>query len=112
MASIRVVTEADYEDRVLQARGPVVVKFGSKTCGPCLLLGAALKDVAPEYADDEVQFFDVDVEESPAIAKQYGIMTIPVLLFVQAGEVKQRLTGNQSRNRLASLVEAHIAAGQ
>lgn len=108
MSQICPVTEADYESRVLHSSKPVVVKFGSKTCGPCLLLGAALKDIAPEYSDDEVQFFDVDVEEAPAIAKQYGIMAIPVLLFIQNGEVKQRFMGNQSRNRLSTLVEAHI----
>ena len=112
MSGISVVTDADYESRVLKATKPVVVKFGSKTCGPCILLAAALKDVAPEYSEDEVQFFDVDVEESPVTAKRYGIMTIPVLLLIQGGEVKQRFMGNQSRSKLTKLVESHIGGAQ
>jgi len=107
MSDIAVVSEANYPTQVLQAEGPVVVKFGSKTCGPCLMLGAALKDVAPDY-NDEVKFFDVDVEESPEVAKAYGIITIPVLLFIRDGEVRNRVMGNQMRGKLARMIDAHI----
>ena len=107
MSEIAVVTEAAYPAQVLQAEGPVIVKFGSKTCGPCLMLGAALKDLLPDYGD-EVKFFDVDVEESLEIAKSYGIVTIPVLLFIRNGEVKNRIMGNQTRGKLANMIDAHI----
>jgi thioredoxin 1 len=110
MSEIATVTEADYPTQVLKAEGPVVVKFGSQTCGPCMLLGAALKDVLPDYGD-EVRFFDVDVEQSPEVARMYGIVSIPVLLFIRDGEVLNRVMGNQSRGKLASLIDAHIEGG-
>lgn len=107
MADIEVVTESDYEDKAVNAEGPVLVKFGSKTCGPCLLLSAALKDLAPDYGD-EIRFLDVDVEVSPAIARRYGIVTIPVLLFMRGGEVRHRTMGNLTRGKLGQLIDAHI----
>ncbi|HWT54954.1 MAG TPA: thioredoxin family protein [Rhodocyclaceae bacterium] len=111
MADIEVATEADYEAKAIKAPGPIVVKFGSKTCGPCLLLSSALKDLSPDYGD-EVRFLDVDVEESPAIAKRYGIVTIPVLLFMRGGEVRHRTMGNLTRGKLSQLIDAHIDGGQ
>lgn len=110
MTNIAAVAESEYQTQVLQASGPVLVTFGSKTCGPCILLKAALKDVAPDYGD-EIKFFQVDVEESPAIAKEYGIMTIPVTLFLRDGEVMNRVMGNQTRNKLAQLIDSHIEGG-
>ncbi|WP_457326454.1 thioredoxin family protein [Roseateles sp. P5_E11] len=110
MSDIAVVSEASYPTQVLQAEGPVLVKFGSKTCGPCMMLGAALKDIAPDYGD-EIKLFDVDVEEAPGIAKQYGIVTIPVLLFLRNGEVQKRVMGNQTRGKLSQMIDAHIEGG-
>lgn len=109
MSDIAVVSETNYQDDVLQATVPVVVKFGTKSCGPCMLLGAALKDLAPDYGD-EVKFFDVDVEESPELARLYGIITIPVLLFIRGGEVRNRTIGNHTRGKLAGMIDAHIEA--
>lgn len=107
MSEIVVATENSYPAQVLQAEVPVIVKFGSKTCGPCMMLGAALRDLAPDYGD-EVKFFDVDVEASPVIAKSYGIVTIPVLLFIRNGEIRNRIMGNQTRGKLAKMIDEHI----
>lgn len=68
MVDIEVVIEVDYEVKVIKVLGLIVVKFGFKICGFCLLLSLVFKDFFLDYGD-EVWFFDVDVEELLVIVK-------------------------------------------
>ncbi|HEX7689941.1 MAG TPA: thioredoxin domain-containing protein [Burkholderiaceae bacterium] len=108
MDEFSVVPESDFAKSVLDSTAPVVVDFFSKTCGPCKLLEAALKDVAPDY-DGEIKVVKVDVEESPAVARQYSIQSVPTMLLFRKGRLTQRVLGNQTRSKLAELFDAHVA---
>jgi thioredoxin 1 len=99
------VTAKDFETVVLQSDVPVLADFTTPTCGPCILLAAALKDLQPEYGDD-IRFVKVNCETSPDLAQAYDIRSVPTVLLVRKGEIRRRLLGNQSRSVLSEALDA------
>src|SRR3990172_5991195 len=73
------VKSGEFETRVLQAQGPVVVDFWAEWCGPCRLMAPVIDQLAEEY-DGRIQFIEVDVDENPDVAMTYGVEGIPTLI--------------------------------
>ncbi len=86
------VTDAEFENKVLQSATPVVVDFWAPWCGPCKMIAPVLEKLAGEYGD-QVVIAKVNTDENPAWAMKYGIQGIPTLLFVAQGQVQDRLVG-------------------
>ena len=81
----------------------VVVDFFATWCGPCQILGPILSSVADEQTD--VQFFKVDVDECPATSKQFGVMSIPTLVFLKNGKELTRSVGLISHDDIVDLID-------
>ncbi len=86
------VTEESFESAVLGADSPVVVDFWAPWCGPCRSFAAALDEVADELPET-LTVAKVNVDENQALARQFGVMSIPTLLFVDRGEVLGTFSG-------------------
>ncbi|HUU27479.1 MAG TPA: thioredoxin [archaeon] len=78
------ITDADFEQKVLQAEGFAVVDFWATWCGPCLHMAPALESFAEANAG-KVKVFKLDVDENPKTAQKYGIRSIPTLIFFKDG---------------------------
>lgn len=98
MAILSLTTE-NFEEKLAQAGKPVLVDFWAEWCGPCKMIAPSLAEIAVELAD-KVQIAKVNIDESPELAAQYGVRSIPTLLMFKKGEVTANMVGAAPKNRL------------
>lgn len=103
------VTDSNFENAVLKSSLPVVVDFWAPWCGPCRMVLPMMEEIAKEYAD-KIIVAKVNTDEQTERAMDYRVTTIPTLLFVKNGEVRQRHSGTLSGEKLREMVDALIAA--
>jgi thioredoxin 1 len=87
MAQIKEVTDATFEQEVLQSGVPTVVDFWAAWCGPCKMVAPEMEKLAAKY-DGKVAVVKVDVDANPGLSKAFNIMSIPTIAFFP-GEGKQ-----------------------
>ena len=101
------LTEENFETAVLKADRPVLVDFWATWCGPCQMLGPVLAEVAEEKKE-VLAVGKVNVDDSPALAARYGIMSIPALLLFKNGEVVGSSVGYVAKPELEAFVSGHL----
>lgn len=100
-------SDKDFETKVEKASGPSVVDFWAPWCGPCRALAPLFEEAAAAYGD-RVSFVKVNVDECPRTAARFGIRSIPTVLFVEAGKVKETSVGLMSKGELAAFIERNM----
>ena len=101
------VSDADFEAQVLKATEPVVVDFWAEWCGPCKMIAPALEEIAGSL-NGKVKIVKLNVDESPATAQKYGIMSIPTLMLFKNGELASRQVGAQPKAKLEQWITAAV----
>ncbi|MFD1828974.1 MULTISPECIES: thioredoxin [Streptomyces] len=85
-------TDADFEAVVLKSDKPVLVDFWAAWCGPCRQIAPSLEAISEEQAD-KITVVKLNIDENPATAAKYGIMSIPTMNVYQGGEVVKTIVG-------------------
>ena len=101
------VSDANFEAEVLKATGPVVVDFWAEWCGPCRMIAPALEEIAGVMGD-KVKIVKLNVDENPAVATKYGIMSIPTLMMFKNGELASRQVGAAPKQKLQQWITAAV----
>ena len=98
--------ERNYDEALVAAEGVMMVDFWAEWCGPCRAIGPVLEDLA-RSSNGTVTLAKVNVDENPGLAARYGIRSIPTILFVKDGKVRDQVVGavpkSQIQAKLASL---------
>ena len=103
------VCDSDFEAQVLKSIEPVVVDFWAEWCGPCKMIAPALDEIAGSLGD-KVKIVKLNVDESPATAQKYGIMSIPTLMIFKGGELASRQVGAAPKQKLEQWITSAAAA--
>lgn len=103
------LTDDNFEDEVLNADQPVLVDFWATWCGPCRQIAPVIEDLADEFAG-RAKVAKLDVDNNPQTPQEYGVRSIPTLLFFKDGEVADQLIGAMGKKPLKEKLEA--LAGQ
>ena len=101
------VTEATFDQAVLKASGPVVVDFWAEWCGPCRMIGPALEEISNSL-DGKVKILKLNVDENPATAAKYGVMSIPTLMLFKGGQLASRQVGAAPKQKLEQWITASV----
>ncbi len=92
------VTEQTFESEVLGSEKPVLVDFWAEWCGPCHAVAPVLDQIADEHSDLKVVKLNID--EEPAIAQRYGVMSIPTLILFKDGEPRATAVGAMPKSMI------------
>ena len=93
------VSDTNFDAEVLKSKEPVVVDFWAEWCGPCKMIAPALEEIAGSL-NGKVKIVKLNVDENPATAQKYGIMSIPTLMLFKNGELASRQVGAAPRQKL------------
>jgi thioredoxin 1 len=107
MTDVKYVTESDFQQEVISAELPVLVDFTAVWCQPCKMIEPIVKQLAGEW-EGKVKVVKLDADQNPNIMMQYGVMGIPTLMLFKGGEVKERMTGFQPKEKLSAKVTPHF----
>lgn len=101
------ITEAQFPEAVLNRSGLTLVDFWAPWCGPCRMLAPTLEKVAAERGD-QVKIVKVNIDENPAIANQYKVMNIPLIMLFKDGDVAGQLLGNNPKSKIDGLIDGAL----
>ncbi len=98
-----VVSSADFQAKVLEAKGKVLVDFFATWCGPCRMVAPVIDEVAAEKAG-EISVYKVDIDQSPDIASRYGVMSVPTIAVFENGQIVRQTVGAQPKQGILALL--------
>ncbi|MCX6645911.1 MAG: thioredoxin [bacterium] len=107
--AITEVASNTFEKVVIEAskEKPVVVDFWAPWCGPCHMISPVVEELDKEY-DGAISFCKVNTDECPDIASRYNVMSIPTLLLIKDGDVKETVVGVTPKAALKKKFDEHI----
>ncbi|AZG47019.1 thioredoxin [Gordonia insulae] len=93
------VTDATFKDQVLGADKPVLVDFWATWCGPCRMVAPVLEEIARDHGD-KLTVAKLDVDENPAVARDFQIMSIPTMILFENGKPTKTIVGAKGKAAL------------
>lgn len=90
------VTKENYDEEVVKSPVPVLLDFWAAWCGPCRMLSPIIDEIADEI-EGKAKVCKINVDEQPLLAQQFGIMSIPTLVFMKNGEITAKEVGVRSK---------------
>jgi thioredoxin 1 len=100
-------TDANFQTTVMESDKLSVIDFWAEWCGPCRAIGPVIEELATEYAG-KVNIGKVNVDVNPNLSMNFGITSIPAILFVKGGQVVDKQIGAVPKSVLDKKIQSHI----
>jgi thioredoxin 1 len=100
-------TDQNFQSAILEADKVALVDFWAAWCGPCMMLGPVIEELAGEYEGKAI-VAKVNVDENPGTAAKYGIRSIPTMLVIKNGQVVDQMVGAMPKTAIAKKIDEHI----
>lgn len=97
------LSSKNFKAEAEQAELPVLIAFCSERCAPCRAIAAVLESLAAEFGE-RCKFCKVDVDVQEGLTQQFDILHIPTLVYLQDGEIIQRISGLRSREEILEIL--------
>lgn len=107
MSSTKTVTDATFQEEVLDSKKPVLVDFWASWCAPCLAIAPHLEKFAGEY-EDKISVAKLSTEENRLTPMKYQIRSIPTLMLFEDGDVKKIIQGFRSKEQIEAELSDYI----
>ena len=101
VAELSDVSDATFDQEVLQSDRPVVVDFWAPWCGPCRMIAPILDELASEHGE-RVRFVKMNVDENPQTSARYNVLSIPMVTLFENGEAQETVVGARPRSHYES----------
>lgn len=102
------LTDSNFKTSVLESDKLSVIDFWAEWCGPCRAISPVIEELAKDYAG-KINVGKVNVDHNPQLSVQYGITSIPAILFIKNGQVVDKQIGAVPRNILERKIQAHLS---
>lgn len=99
-------SDATFKTEVLESDKLTVVDFWAEWCGPCRAIGPVIEELSKEY-HGTVNVGKVNVDHNPEVSMNYGITSIPAILFIKNGQVVDKLVGAQPKSNFIKKIDQH-----
>ncbi|MFN9644704.1 MAG: thioredoxin [Cyanobacteriota bacterium] len=109
MSSAPAVTDASFEQDVLNSDVPVLVDFWAPWCGPCRMVAPIVDEIAQEFTG-KLKVYKLNTDENPNVASQYAIRSIPTLMIFKKGLKVETVVGAVPKTTLSNTISKHIAS--
>lgn len=100
----RIITGAEFDEEVIKSDIPVLVDFFATWCGPCKMIAPVLDEISAEYSG-KAKILKVDVDASNELAGQFGVRSVPTLIFFKNGEIADKQIGAMTKGDLAARID-------
>ena len=100
-------TDANFQTTVMESDKLTVIDFWAEWCGPCRAIGPVIEELATEYAG-KVNIGKVNVDVNPTLSMNFGITSIPAILFVKGGQVVDKQIGAVPKSVLDKKIQSHV----
>ena len=100
-------TDANFQTTVMESNKLTVIDFWAEWCGPCRAIGPVIEELATQY-EGKVNIGKVNVDVNPTLSMNFGITSIPAILFVKGGQVVDKQIGAVPKAVLDKKIQAHL----
>jgi len=101
------VTDASFEQDVLNSDKPVLVDFWAEWCGPCKQIGPALEEISTEMGD-KLTVAKINIDENPGVPQKYGVRGIPTMMIFSGGQVAATKVGALPKGKISEWIDSSI----
>lgn len=101
------LNEQNFDQVVNESQVPVLIDFWAPWCGPCKALGPTIEKIAKEQ-DEKLLVCKVDIDQNPALAAKFSVMSIPTVILLVNGELKEQNVGLVNKTKLMKKIQPYL----